>query len=70
LDFLKLELNLKISTTKHPEMYFGGHSYLPLRQACQTQTTLRAAKALKTAKGAAKVLKSPQCGPYLKKSID
>ncbi len=41
-----------------------------LNQACSTQTTSRAAKALKTAKGAAKVLKCPQCGPYFKKSID
>jgi len=29
-----------------------------LQQACQTQTTLRAAKATKTAEGAAKVLKN------------
>ncbi len=41
-----------------------------LKQACQTQTTSWAAKALKTAKGAAKVLKSPQWGPCFTKSND
>ena len=41
-----------------------------LRQACQTQTTSRAANALKTDKGATKVLKSPLCGPYFTKSND
>ncbi len=31
---------------------------ITVKQACQTQTTLRAAKATKTAEGAAKVLKN------------
>ncbi len=39
----------------------------PIKQACQAQTTSRAAKALKTAKGTAKVLKSPQYGSYFTK---
>jgi hypothetical protein len=37
---------------------------------CQTQTTLRAKKALEAADGASKVLKSPQCGPYFTKFND
>ncbi len=43
--------------------FFG--SRLPLRQACQTQTTLRAAKATKTAKGAAEKRLS---GPHFTKN--
>ncbi len=39
-------------------------------QACQTQTTSKAANELKTDKGATKVLKSPLCGPYFTKSND
>jgi len=35
---------------------------LDLNQACQTQTTLRASKATKTAEGAAKVLKNSSVG--------
>jgi len=35
---------------------------ITLAQACQTQTILRAAKATKTAEGAAKVLKNPSVG--------
>jgi len=35
---------------------------LSLKQACQTQTTLRAAKASKTAQGAAKGPKTPSVG--------
>jgi len=33
-----------------------------LKQACQTQTTLRAAKVTKSAKGAAKVMKNSPVG--------
>jgi len=36
--------------------------YDSLSQACQTQTSLRAEKATKTAKGAAKVPKNPSVG--------
>ncbi len=32
----------------------------PLTQACQTQTTLRAPKATKTAKGASEIRKNPE----------
>jgi hypothetical protein len=41
-----------------------------VHQACQTQTTSRASSALKTDKGATKVLKSSLCGPYFTKSND
>jgi len=43
------------------------HRYLPPRaEACQTQTSLRAAKATKTAEGAAIVPKIPQWATFNK----
>ncbi len=41
-----------------------GYGGLVVQQACQTQTTLRAAKAPKTAKRAAEILKSPEWGTF------
>ncbi len=42
---------------------------IPLSHACQTQITSRAAKATKTAKGAAKVQKSPKWATFYKNNL-
>jgi len=63
LDLLKIVYGSKVVSSSQLSLL----SQLPLNQACQTQTTLRAASALKTYKGATKVLKSSLCGPYFTK---
>ena len=63
--YIILVTSLKNVTYLNQNVYcndFFVLSLLTIEQACQTQTSLRAAKATKTAKGAPKVLKNSLVG--------